>query len=72
MQKPILIALTAAIVTAGAGFATIYFFFDAAEPAPAAAPPPIPVVATTVVQHDVPIYLRDERRVAETVPVAAE
>jgi multidrug efflux system membrane fusion protein len=56
MRKPILIALTAAVVTAGAGFAAIHFI-DVAEPAPAAALPTIPVVAATVTQHDVPIYL---------------
>jgi multidrug efflux system membrane fusion protein len=56
MNRPILIAMIAAVVSAAAGFATIHFLVDA-EPAPAAAPPPVPVVATTVTQHDVPIYL---------------
>src|SRR4051794_11255317 len=57
MNRPILIAVIAAVVAAGAGFAAIYVT-DEAEPTPAAAPPPVPVVATTVTQHDVPIYLR--------------
>jgi multidrug efflux system membrane fusion protein len=56
MRNPILIALTAAIVTAAAGFAAIHFF-DAPELGPAAPPPSVPVVATTVTKHDVPIYL---------------
>ena len=57
MRNPILMALTAAVVTAGAGFAAIHFF-DAPEPGAAVPPPSVPVVATTVTQHDVPIYLR--------------
>src|SRR3954469_9776961 len=57
MNRPILITVIAAVVAAGAGFAAIYVT-DEAEPTPAAAPPPVPVVATTVTQHDVPIYLR--------------
>lgn len=57
MRKPILIAVTAATIAAGAGFAAIHFIDDA-EPAPAPAPPSVPVVATKVAQHDVPIYLR--------------
>jgi multidrug efflux system membrane fusion protein len=56
MNRPILIAVMGAVVSAVAGFAAIHFLVDA-EPAPAAAPPPVPVVATTVAQHDVPIYL---------------
>lgn len=56
MQQPILIAVIAAVLASGAGFAAIHFA-DADKPEPAA-PPPVPVVATTVTQHDVPIYLR--------------
>ncbi|AMN42649.1 efflux RND transporter periplasmic adaptor subunit [Rhodoplanes sp. Z2-YC6860] len=56
MRNPIAIALTAAVVTAAAGFAAIHFF-DAPVSGPAAPPPSVPVVATTVTQHDVPIYL---------------
>jgi membrane fusion protein, multidrug efflux system len=56
MRNPIVIALTAAVVTAAAGFAAIHFL-DAPEPGSAAPPPSVPVVATTVTKHDVPIYL---------------
>jgi len=57
MNRSIVIAVIAAVFAAGAGFAAIYVT-DEAEPAPVAAPPPVPVVAATVTQHDVPIYLR--------------
>lgn len=57
MNRPILIAVIGAFVSAAAGFAAIHFLVEAA-PMPVAPPPPVPVVATTVAQHDVPIYLR--------------
>jgi multidrug efflux system membrane fusion protein len=57
MNRPILIAVIGAVVSAAAGFAAIHFLVETA-PEPPAPPPPIPVVAATVTQHDVPIYLR--------------
>jgi multidrug efflux system membrane fusion protein len=63
MRNPIAIGLTAAVVTAAAGFAAIHFF-AAPEPGPATPPPSVPVVAATVTQHDVPIYLRGVGTVA--------
>jgi membrane fusion protein, multidrug efflux system len=56
MNRSILIAVIGAAVSAAAGFAAIHFLVETA-PEPAAPPPPVPVVATTVTQHDVPIYL---------------
>src|SRR5262245_66549088 len=57
MNRPILIAVIGAVVSAAAGFGAIHFLVEA-EPQPAPPPPPVPVVATTLTQHDVPIYLR--------------
>jgi multidrug efflux system membrane fusion protein len=58
MRKRPLIIAALLIVIGGGGLAAKHVL-DASRPAPAAAPnPAVPVVAGTVVSHDVPIYLR--------------
>ena len=55
-QKPIMLAVLLIVVLAGgAGFALLRGL--ASKNAAAPAPPPVPIVAGTVAQHDVPIYL---------------
>jgi multidrug efflux system membrane fusion protein len=59
MKKTIVVVavmLTAAVATAGLLYAMHDFPFETAAAAPAA-PSPVPIVAGTVSQHDVPIYL---------------
>jgi multidrug efflux system membrane fusion protein len=54
-----LIILAVVLIAAGAAGLTTWHFHNAAKPAPAAAAPPaVPVVAGTVLSHEVPIYLR--------------
>jgi membrane fusion protein, multidrug efflux system len=58
MRKSLIIIAATLIAAGGAGL-TIQRLHDTAEPAQAAVPPPaVPVVAGTVHQSDVPIYLR--------------
>src|ERR1700732_2846895 len=55
-RKPIMLAVLLIVVLAGgAGFALLRGL--AAKNTAAPAPPPVPIVAGTVAQHDVPIYL---------------
>jgi membrane fusion protein, multidrug efflux system len=58
MKKKIVVAvmLTAAVATGALLYAMHDFPFEAAAAAPAR-PSPVPIVAGTVTQHDVPIYL---------------
>src|SRR3979490_125856 len=59
MRRKIVIptALLIAVLAIGGGLAVTHKGpFERAAPPPAA-PPPVPVVAGTVAQHDVPIYL---------------
>jgi len=54
-RKPIMVAVLLIVVLAGgAGFALLARSKGSAVPP---APPPVPIVAGTVAQHDVPIYL---------------
>jgi multidrug efflux system membrane fusion protein len=54
-----LILLAVLLIAACGGGLTAWHFLVGAKPAPAAAvPPAVPVVAGTVLSHDVPIYLR--------------
>jgi membrane fusion protein, multidrug efflux system len=58
MRKRLMI-LVVLLLAAGGGGLTARHFLVGAKPAPAAAAPPaVPVVAGTVLSHDVPIYLR--------------
>ncbi|MCA1451743.1 efflux RND transporter periplasmic adaptor subunit [Bradyrhizobium sp. BRP22] len=59
MKKKVVVAavvLTAAVATGGLLYAMHDFPFETAAAAPAP-PAPVPIVAGTVTQHDVPIYL---------------
>jgi membrane fusion protein, multidrug efflux system len=59
MKKKIVVGavmLTVAVAAGGLLYATRDFPFETAAAAPAP-PPPVPIVAGTVTQHDVPIYL---------------
>jgi multidrug efflux system membrane fusion protein len=52
------VGLTGAAIVALAALAVVYFRSDRDQAAPAAAAvQPVPVIATTVQQHDVPIIL---------------
>jgi membrane fusion protein, multidrug efflux system len=54
-----LITLVVLLVAAGGGGLIAWRIYDAPKPVPAAAAPPaVPVIAGTVLSHDVPIYLR--------------
>ena len=60
MRRKIVISagLLVAVLAIGGGLAATHTFpFERSAPAPAAPIPPAPVVAGTVAQHDVPIYL---------------
>ena len=61
MRRKIVIAAALAVTAAatGTGIAATHLglFKPSAAPTVGAAPPPVPIVATTVAQHDVPIYL---------------
>jgi multidrug efflux system membrane fusion protein len=58
MRRTIVIpAILLAVGLAGAAFAFLPGFTAKTSAAPDAAPPPVPIVAGTVAQHDVPIYL---------------
>jgi membrane fusion protein, multidrug efflux system len=55
-RKPIILAVLLIVVLAGGGgFALMRGLASKNSVAPAA--PPVPIVAGTVTQHDVPIYL---------------
>jgi multidrug efflux system membrane fusion protein len=54
-RKPIMLAVLLIVVLAGGGFALMRGLASKNSAAPA--PPPVPIVAGTVAQHDVPIYL---------------
>ena len=60
MKKKVVIAAILLTATVGAGgllHVTHIFPFERAVAAPSAQPAPVPIVAGTVTQHDVPIYL---------------
>ncbi len=60
MRRKIVVSagLLVAVLAIGGGLAATHTFpFERSAPAPAAPIPPAPVVAGTVAQHDVPIYL---------------